>query len=149
MKYALALAALLFATPVLADPVKVDNAWVRATAPGQKAAGAFMNLTATTNMTVLSGSSPAAKVVELHTMSMDNGVMIMRQIKDLPLPKGQTVSLKPGGLHVMLIDLNGQIKDGDKVPLTLTVRDANGKEQKLDVELAARQMGGMRPQHAH
>jgi periplasmic copper chaperone A len=149
MKYALALAALLFATPVLADSVKVDNAWVRATAPGQKAAGAFMNLTATTNMTVLSGSSPAAKVVELHTMSMDNGVMIMRQIKDLPLPKGQTVSLKPGGLHVMLIDLNGQIKDGDKVPLTLTVRDANGKEQKLDVELAARQMGGMRPQHAH
>ena len=148
MKTALALSALLFALPALADTVKVDNAWVRATAPGQQVAGAFMNLSADADMTLLSGSSPAAKVVELHTMAMDNGVMIMRPLKEIALPKGKTVSLKPGGMHVMLIDLNGQIKAGDKTPVTLTVRGADGKEQKLTVELEARQAGGM-PKHVH
>lgn len=148
MKTALALSALLSALPALADTVKVDNAWVRATAPGQQVAGAFMNLSADADMTLLSGTSPAAKVVELHTMAMDNGVMIMRPLKEIALPKGKTVSLKPGGMHVMLIDLNGQIKAGDKTPVTLTVRGADGKEQKLTVELEARQAGGM-PKHVH
>lgn len=148
MKTVIALFTLLLGLPALADTVKVDNAWVRATAPGQKVAGAFMDLTADTDMTLLSASSPAAKVVELHTMAMDNGVMIMRPLKEIGLPKGKTVNLKPGGMHVMLIDLNGQIKDGDKTPVTLTVRGADGKEQKLAVELEARQPGAMRP-HMH
>lgn len=142
MKAAFAVSALLFATSVLADTVKVENAWVRATAPGQKVAGAFMDLTADANMTLIGAVSPAAKVVELHTMAMDNGVMVMRQVKDIPLPKDKTVNLKPGGLHVMLIDLNGQIKEGGKTPVTLTVRGADGKEQKLAVELEAHQAGG-------
>jgi len=149
MKHAvLALSALLFAFPALSDTVKVDGPWVRTTAPGQKVAGAFMDLTADADMTLVGGESPAARVVELHTMSMENGVMVMRPMKDIALPKGKTVQLKPGGLHVMLIDLKGQIKEGDKTPLTLTVQGADGKQQKLAVELAAKQSGGMR-QHMH
>jgi VCBS repeat-containing protein len=148
MKTVLALSALLFALPALADTVKVENAWVRATAPGQKVAGAFMDLTADADMAVVSAASPAAKVVELHTMAMDNGVMVMRPVKEVALVKGKTVSLKPGGLHVMLIDLNGQIKEGDKTAVTLTVRGADGKEQKVAVTLEARQPGGM-AQHKH
>jgi len=148
MKAVFALSALLFALPALADTVKVDNPWVRATAPGQKVAGAFMDLTADADMTLLGAESPAAKVVELHTMAMDNGVMVMRPMKEIALPKGKTVSLKPGGLHVMLIDLHGQIKEGDKTSITLTVRGADGKQQKLAVVAEAKQAGSMR-QHMH
>lgn len=144
----LALSALLFASPALADTVKVDGPWVRTTAPGQKVAGAFMDLTADADMTLVAGESPAARVVELHTMSMENGVMVMRPMKDIALPKGKTVQLKPGGLHVMLIDLKGQIKEGDKTPLTLTVRGADGKQQSLAVQLEARNPATQRP-HQH
>jgi copper(I)-binding protein len=148
MKAVLALSTLLFAFPVLADTVKVDNAWVRATAPGQQVAGAFMELTADADMALVAAASPAAKVVELHSMAMDNGIMVMRPLKEVALPRHKKVSLKPGGMHVMLIDLNGQIKPGDKTPVTLTVRAADGREQKLAVELEARPAGGM-SKHMH
>jgi hypothetical protein len=139
----LALSLVLFTLPALADTVRVDHAWVRATAPGQNVAGAFMDLTADADMTLVAAESHAAKIVQLHTMNMDNGVMVMRQVKDIPLPKGKTIRLKPGSLHVMLVDLNGQIKPGDKTAITLVVRDASGKEQKIPVEAEARAMGGM------
>jgi copper(I)-binding protein len=139
----------LVALPALADTVKIDNAWVRATAPGQKVAGAFMDLTADADMTLISAASPAAKVVELHTMSMDNGVMIMRQVKEIGLPKSKTINLKPGGLHVMLIDLTGQIKPGDKTPVTLSVRGGDGKVQTLALELDARPAGSSMQKHMH
>jgi copper(I)-binding protein len=150
MKSALfALSTLLLALPALADSVKVDAPWVRATAPGQKVAGAFMELTADADMTLVGGESPAARVVELHTMSMENGVMVMRPLKDIALPRGKTVQLKPGGLHVMLIDLKGQIKEGEQTPLTLTVRGADGRQQRLSVQLEAQRAGGQRQHMMH
>jgi hypothetical protein len=127
--------------PSLADSVKIENAWVRATAPGQKVAGGFMTLTADADMTLVGGSSPASKVFELHEMKMDKGVMEMRQVKEIPLPKGKAVSLEPGGLHVMFINLNGPIKAGDKVPVQLIVKSKDGKEQKLDLSAEAKKMG--------
>lgn len=129
------------AGPVLADTVKVDGPWVRATAPGQKVAGGFMTLTADADMVLVGGASPVSKHVELHYMKMDNGVMEMREMKEIPLPKDKAVSLEPGGLHVMFIDLRAPIKPGQKVPLTLRVKGADGKEQKLDVEAEARRPG--------
>lgn len=129
------------AGPVLADTVKVDGPWVRATAPGQKVAGGFMTLTADADMVLVGGASPVSKHVELHYMKMDNGVMEMREMKEIPLPKDKAVSLEPGGLHVMFIDLRAPIKPGQKVPLTLRVKGADGKEQKLDVEAEARRSG--------
>ncbi len=132
------LLALTLAAPALADSVKVDNAWVRATAPGQKVAGGFMNLTADADMTLVGGTSPVSNAFELHIMKMEGGVMEMRQVKDIALPKGKTVSLEPGGLHVMFIGLKGQIKPGQKVPLTLLLKEADGKEQKLAVEAEVR-----------
>jgi len=144
----IALCLALLTLPALAGTVKIDNAWIRATAPGQSVAGAFMDLTADSDMTLVGAESSAAKTVELHTMSMNNGTMVMRQIKEIPLKKGETVSLKPGSLHIMLIDLNGQIKAGDKTPITLVVREANGKEQKIPLEVEARAMAGtMMKQH--
>lgn len=128
----------LLAAPAMADSVKVDNPWVRATAPGQKVAGGFMNLTADVDMTLIGGSSPVSNHVELHFMRMENGVMEMREMKQIPLPKGKTVSLAPGGLHVMFIGLKSPIREGQKVPLTLIVKGADGKEQKLAVEAAVK-----------
>jgi len=69
---------------------------------------------------------------------MDNGVMEMRQVKEIALPRGQTVSLEPGGLHLMFIGLKGRIKPGQKVPMTLRVKGADGKEQTLAAEAEAR-----------
>lgn len=128
------LASGLLAAPAFADSVKVEDPWVRATAPGQKVAGGFMKLTADADMTLVGGSSPVSKVLELHFMRMENGVMEMREMQEIKLPKGQTVSLEPGDLHVMFIGLKHQIKPGQKVPMTLTVKDSNGKAQQLSVE---------------
>ena len=138
MQHALLPLLLALALPALADTVKVDNAWVRATAPGQQIAGGFMNLTADADMVLLGGSSPVSKTFELHFMRMENGVMAMRQMKEIALPRGKTVSLEPGGLHVMFIGLKGQIRPGQKVPMTLLVRGVDGRERKLAVAAEAR-----------
>jgi copper(I)-binding protein len=138
----LALMGLVLSVPALADSVKIENAWVRATAPGQKVAAGFLDLTADADMTVVGGSSPISQRVELHFMRMDKGVMEMRLMKEIALPKGQTVKLEPGGLHIMFIGINKQIKAGEKVPVTLIVKGADGKEQKLAVEAEVRKPGG-------
>ncbi|MEW5770858.1 MAG: copper chaperone PCu(A)C [Pseudomonadota bacterium] len=135
-------------TPALADSVKIENAWVRATAPGQKVAGGFLDLTADADMKLVAGSSPVSDSLELHTMSMEGGVMSMRQVKEIALPKGKTVSLKPGGLHIMFIGLKQPIKQGDRVPVSLTVLDGAGKSQTLRIEAEATDAGGRR-MHPH
>ena len=129
---------LTLAIPALADSVKIENAWVRVTAPGQKVAGGFMDLTADADMTLIGGSSPVSREFELHFMRMQDGVMEMRQMQEIKLPKGKTVSLEPGDLHVMFIGLKSQIKPGQKVPMTLIVKDADGNQQKLAVQAEAR-----------
>lgn len=130
-----------FASPAWADTVKIEKPWVRATAPGQKVAGGFMSLTADADMVLVGGSSPISKSVELHFMRMDNGVMEMRQMKEIALPKGKTVSLEPGDLHVMFIDLKKQVKPGQKVPMTLFVKGADGKEQTIEIQAEVRKPG--------
>jgi copper(I)-binding protein len=79
-----------------------------------------------------------AGVVEVHEMSMDGGVMKMRAIPSLALPAGKAVDLKPGGYHVMLMDLKGQVKDGDTVPVTLVVEGKDGKRQNIEIKASAR-----------
>lgn len=145
----LALLGLAFSVSALADTVKIDNAWVRATAPGQKVAGGFMDLTADADMKLVGGSSPVSNTLELHMMKMEGGVMVMRHLPEIALPKGKTVNLKPGGLHIMFIDLKQPIKEGDTVPVTLTVRNASGKEQQLRVDAKAMAMAGEGMAHHH
>ena len=107
------LAALVLAAlsgPVAAQ-VKVGDPWVRATVPQQKATGAFMSLTAEKGTRLVEAKSPVAGVVEIHEMAMENNVMKMRAVPGLDLPAGKPVELKPGGYHVMLMDLKGRKKD--------------------------------------
>ena len=97
-----------------------------------------MALTAGTDLTLVGGSSPLSRQFELHLMRMADGVMEMRELKQIELPQGKTVHLEPGGLHVMLIGLKQQIQPGTQVPMTLIVKDASGKARKLSVVAKAR-----------
>ncbi|WP_148053272.1 copper chaperone PCu(A)C, partial [Pseudomonas frederiksbergensis] len=93
-----------------------DDAWVRATVAGQQATGAFMTITASSDSKLLSVQSPVAKTVQIHQSTMKNDVMSMQPVEFVALPAGKAVALAPHNYHVMLIDLVGQVKEGDKVP---------------------------------
>jgi copper(I)-binding protein len=120
--------------------VTVSEPWVRATVPQQKATGAFMKLQSAQDAKLISAKSVVAGVVEVHEMAMDAGVMKMRAVEGLALPMGKAVDLKPGGYHVMLMDLKSQLKEGDAVPLTLTFETKDGKRQTMEVKATARNM---------
>ena len=123
--------------------VSVEGAWARASVPGQKATGAFMRLTAPEAMRLVRAQSPAAGVTEVHEMKMDGDIMKMRAVPALELPAGQAVDLKPGGYHVMLMDLKAPLAKGTSVPVTLTFQDAKGveSEQQLQLPVAAQAPG--------
>jgi copper(I)-binding protein len=134
-----AVIALLFAASALgAEPVTTANAWVRATVPGQSVAGAYFDITSATLSSLVSVESVAAGKAELHTMSMDGGVMKMRAVQKIELPARQTVSLKPGGYHVMLLDIKRELKAGERVPMKLVVQDGKGVKTTLNVEAEVR-----------
>lgn len=121
--------------------VEVQDAWVRATVAQQKSTGAFMRLTAKADSRVVAAQSPVAGVVEVHEMAMEKDVMRMRAVPALALPAGQTVELKPGGYHVMLMDLKAPVKAGEVVPLTLTLESAGGQRSTLEVKAEVRALG--------
>ena len=129
------LAAVLASAPAWAQTaaVKVEGAWARASVQGQKATGAFMRLTAQDSARLVRAESPAAGITEVHEMKMEGDIMKMRAIPALDLPAGKTVELKPGGYHVMLLDLKAPLAKGASVPLTLVFQDAKGVESKLDL----------------
>ena len=115
--------------------VEVKNAWVRSTVPGQMGTGAFMKITAKAGTQLVGVSSPMAGVGEVHEMKMDGDIMKMRALPALDLPAGKTVELKPGGYHVMLMDLKQPLVKDSKVPLTLIFKDAKGVRSKLELSL--------------
>ncbi|MGL6244604.1 copper chaperone PCu(A)C [Pseudomonas sp.] len=119
----------------------VDDAWVRATVAGQQSTGAFMTLQADSDSKLLSVQSPVAKIVQVHQSSMKDDVMSMSQVESVELPAGKAVSFDPHGYHVMLMDLTAQVKEGDKVPLTLTVENAKGEKETIEVQAEARALG--------
>ena len=112
----------------------VKDPWVRGTVPQQKATGAFMQLTSSQGGKLVSASSPVAGVVEIHEMAMDGNVMKMRAIPGLELPAGKSVELKPGGYHVMLMELKQPLKAGDTVPVSLVVEGKDGKRETIEVK---------------
>ena len=116
-------------------PVKVEGAWARATVQGQKGTGAFMSLTAKDGAQLVGVSSPVAGVAEVHEMKMEGDIMKMRALPSLDLPAGKAVELKPGGYHIMLMDLKQPMVKDSKVPVTLVFKDAKGVESKLQLNL--------------
>ncbi|MFZ5935365.1 transporter [Pseudomonas putida] len=125
------------ALPALAQTT-VSDAWVRASVPHQPSTGAFMTLTASTDSKLVGVASPVAKTVQVHEMTMNGDVMGMKQVKAVELPAGKPVSLDPNGYHVMLMGLTQQVKEGEKVPLTLTIEDAKGAKETVEVQAEVR-----------
>jgi len=128
------LLALCAAVPAIAQTApKVEGAWARPTVAGQAGGGGFLKITSATADRLVSASAPISKSVELHTMQMDGDVMRMREIPAIELPAGQTVELKPGGLHVMFIGLTQTLDNGASFPLTLRFEKAG--EVKVEVQV--------------
>jgi len=130
----------LLISPTFAQTV-VKEPWVRGTVAQQKASGAFFQITSSQGGKLLSAASPVAGVVEIHEMKMEGEVMKMGAVPSVELPAGKTVELKPGGYHVMLMDLKQQLKAGDTVPLTLVVEGKDGKRDTLEIKAPVKALG--------
>src|SRR3954470_9779216 len=137
-----ALAASLFAVSARAEDVKagdlvIGQAWSRATPGGAKIGGGYLTIEnkGAAADRLIGGSGDIAGKVEVHEMAMNNGVMTMRELdKGLAIEPGKTVKLAPGGLHLMLMDLKGSLKQGDKVPVTLEFEKAGKVTVSFDVQ---------------
>ena len=121
--------------------VTVSDAWVRGTVAQQKTTGLFFKITSRQGGKLVGVASPVARSVELHEMSMKNDVMSMRDISSLELPPGKTVALEPNGAHVMLVDIVHPLSAGDVVPATLTIEDAKGKRETVQVQAKVEALG--------
>jgi copper(I)-binding protein len=139
--------AALATQPVWSANISVTDAWARATMPGQPVSGAYMKIQSDADARLISVSSPLIQQVEVHEMKMDGDVMRMREVKVIDLPKGKTVSLQPGGYHIMLMNLKKPITAGEIIPLALVI-ESGGKRQTVEVKAEARAAGGgaMQPQ---
>ena len=130
--------------------VEVSDAWVRATGQGQKATGVFMNLTAKKATRLVGVKADLTSSAEVHEMKMEKDVMKMQAVKALDLPAGQTVALKPGSYHVMLMDLKAPVAEDSHVVLTLLFEDAAGVKTQKEVHAVAKKMamgGKDKPRH--
>jgi hypothetical protein len=150
MKALVAAALLASATtlPAWAANISVTDAWARATMPGQKVSGAYMQIRSDADARLIRASSPAVPRVEIHEMKMDGDVMRMREVEAIDLPKSKTVSLEPGGFHIMLMNLPQPIAAGEVIPLVLTV-ESGGKRQTVEVKAEARAPMGGGAMHHH
>ena len=119
--------------------VAVLDAWARANAPGQTVGAAYMTLISAQDSTMVKVEADIAGTVQIHSMSMENNVMKMRMLEELPLPAGKAEKLAPGGFHLMLFDLKKPLTAGESVKLTLTFRDNAGKVTQQVVTLPVKE----------
>lgn len=137
------------APTAFAQSVKVENAWARATVPGQKTGSVYVELTSASDAALVAAGSPVAARAELHSMTMDGGVMRMRALPRFELPAGKKVTLAPGGMHVMLVDLKQPLKAGDKVPVTLSVQASGASLTTLKLDVPVRAAESAPEHHKH
>lgn len=133
----------------VAGAIKIESPWIRATPGGAKVAGGYLRITNTGSEPdkLVGGSIPLSSRAEVHEMSMQGGVMKMRPVGGgLTIAPGQTVELKPGGFHLMFMDLTGRLMEGEGVKGTLVFEKAGTVQVHFHV-------GGMgaqaAPQHGH
>ncbi|EGJ11903.1 MULTISPECIES: copper chaperone PCu(A)C [Rubrivivax] len=128
----------------------VKDAWIRGTVAQQKATGLFAQISSAQGGRLVGASSPVAGVVEVHEMAMDGNVMKMRALANgLALPAGQTVELKPGGYHVMLMDLKQALDVGSTVPVTLIFEGADQKRESVELQVPVKAMNAAMPAMKH
>jgi len=135
VKYAVLL--LSFLTTTVFAQVRIEDSWARATAPGAKVGAGYMKITSGAADRLVGASTPAAQRVELHVTMKEGDVMRMREVKAYDIPAKGGFELKPGGAHLMLVDLKAPLKEGTKVPVTLRFEKAG----EVKVELQVRALG--------
>ena len=119
--------------------VQISDAWVRASAPGQSVGAAYMTLNSAQDSTLVYVETPAADTAEIHSMTMDNGVMKMRMLDELTLKAKTPQKLAPGGFHLMLMDLQEPLKVGENVTFRMCFKDKNGKITEQNVTLPVKE----------
>ena len=139
----------LVAGLAFAGDVEITDIWSRATAPGQKVAGVYFDIESKRGAKLVGAQTSLTDRAELHIMSMDDGVMRMRQVESVDLPPGETVKFKPGGYHVMLLDLKRPLEPGTKVVLTLLVEDEKQEITRYLITAEVRNLDGSKPEHQH
>ena len=142
---------LLAATALARPQTTVTEPWVRGTVAQQRATGLFVQITSAQGGRLVSVASPLAGMAEIHEMAMAGNVMRMRALPNgLDLPAGKTVELKPGGYHVMLLDLKQTMQAGDMVPVTLVIEGADRKRETVELKALVRAMNAAAaPTHKH
>ena len=135
---AIVLAWFLTGAAAAADLVQVMEPWAKATVPGQKVGGVYMEIVARENLRLTGVKSAVAETAQVHQMKMENGMMRMRAAPFLELPAGKTVKLEPGGYHIMLFDIKQSLVAGQKLKLELTVEDATRRQHRIAVEAVVR-----------
>jgi copper(I)-binding protein len=133
MRHALFLLALL-ASPALAQ-VEIENAWTRATPPGAKTAAGYMTIRSKSSSPdhLIGAAAPLAARVEMHVHLHDGDVMRMRQVKSYDIPAKGSLELKPGGAHLMFVDIKRAFKEGEKIPVTLRFERAGERKVEFRV----------------
>jgi periplasmic copper chaperone A len=126
-------AALLLSACEQNHGVAIMDNWVRANAQGQSVGAAYMTLLSAQDSTLIKAEADVAGSIEIHSMSMNDGVMKMRMLEQLPLKAGQQEKLAPGGFHLMLFDLKKPLTAGENVIFTLSFKDAAGKVTQQQV----------------
>ncbi|MEF2072872.1 copper chaperone PCu(A)C [Consotaella aegiceratis] len=127
-----------------AGELHIEHPWARATPPAAKVGGAYLTIQNHGDSAdrLVGGSSPIAERVEIHTMEVVDGIMKMHELENgLEIPAGGEAKLAPGSYHMMMIGLSEPLKDGERVPLTLTFEKAGS----VDVELAVEALGAKAP----
>jgi len=144
-------APMALASSLSAAQTTVSDPWVRGTVAQQTASGLFARITSAKGGRLVAATSPVAGVVEIHEMAMDGDVMKMRALPNgLDLPAGKVVELKPGGYHLMLLDLKQQMKAGDTVPVTLVIEGADKKREMVEIKAPVRALNATAaPMHKH
>lgn len=132
----------LFVGVAFAGDVVVSEAWTRATAPGQKVAGVYFDIESAVDAKLVGVQTSLTDAAEIHQMSIEDGVMRMRQVPAVNLPAGDRVEFKPGGYHVMLFDLEQPLHAGQQFVLSLTLSDDTGHQTEVAVEVQVRNLDG-------
>lgn len=144
LSQSLGMLALLTVCGAQAQSVEVKDAWVRGTVPAQRTTGAFMAITGNSSVRLIGVSSPLAGTVEIHNMTLQNGVMKMVRVEGIDVPAGKTIMLAAGGYHVMMMDLKQQMKPGERVPLDLLIESADKKRETVSLQVEVRDIAGKR-----
>lgn len=125
--------------------IQVRHPWSRATAPGAKVAVGYMEIrnTGAQPDRLIAASTPVAKRVEMHVTQREGEIMRMRQVKDFEIPARERITLRPGGSHLMLVDITRPLKKGERFPVTLRFERAG----ELQIEVEVQDIGARKPHH--